>query len=367
MKTQKFSNVESFLSALDVNRNSREDLVIPVRQLGMTEGQLVVDGVSHKLSKNATRQMAWRLGIAPVYWERMVKYRQFDLLDANANRWLSLHDAEDTYLVSRKDTEVIAFLSPRYKIVDNYETLTNYMEAHKAVYKDTTGFRAGWYSEETGQAGIQLITLKEDYQIAANDPYSVGSVFRFSDVGGGISIAPIIYRQLCSNGMMGFGEGKADKIRLNGKIKEDRDYRKDSIYLEEKPAVVGLTKVLGRKSMNRPEVEKRIKNLISRKGQKIDDLEATVLALKSQLGLADDDFTTFTETVIADKVDNYYDLIQAITKLAQDVPVDNQVRLEQVGGWLTDNDGKILDHVLVNSRKIREKLEKKAEKEEKDE
>ncbi len=358
MKTQKFSNIESFLSQLDVERNGREDVVMPVRNLGMTDGQLIVDGDSHKLSKMATKQMAWRLGIAPAYWERMVKYRQFDLLDTNVNRWLSLHDADDSYLVSKKEGEVLAFLSPRYKIIDNYETLSNYAEAHKATFGDQSKFRTAGYSADNGQAYIQMVSLEEDRQIAANDPYSTGSVFKFSDVGGGISIAPFLYRQICSNGMMGFGEGKADKIRLNGRAKEDRDYRNDPIYREERPAVIGLTKALGRREIVKPEVQKRIQNLITMKGRKIDDLEATIYALKSQLGLGDDEFTTFAENAIADKIDNYYDLVQAITKQAQDVSVDQQVRLEQVGGWLTDNRGKILDHMIVNIPKVRERLNK---------
>jgi len=362
MKTQRFSDVEKFLSVLDTDKEGREDIVFPVKQLGMTDGQLVVEGESLKLSPMATKQMAGRLGIAPVYWNKMIKFKQFDLLDENVNRWLSLHDADDSYLVSKKGDTVMAFLSPRYKIIDNYDILSEYLESHKEKYGDTTTIRQGWYSEEVGQAGVQMISLEMDRQIASNDPYAVGSAFKFSDVGGGISLAPIIWRQICSNGMMGFKEGNGDKIKLNGRFKENRDYRRDPIYAEERPIVMGLTRSLARKEINRPEVQARIENLLAIKDKKIDDLEATVVSLKSYLGLSQEDFSIFMETVIADKVDNYYDLVQAITKIAQDVPVDNQVRLEQVGGWLTDNSGKILDHIMVNIPKIREKLDKREQK-----
>ena len=364
MRTQKFSNVESLFSALDTERKGREDIVVPVGQLGMTDGKLVVEGESYTLSKLATKQMAWRLGIAPVYWTRMVKYSQFDLLDENANRWISLHKPEDTYLISRKENLILSFLSPKYKIVDDYETLHTYMDGVKQAYGDKVSFRTGGYSAENGQAYIQLITQELDDSVAKDDPYIAGSSFKFSDTGGGIGVSALIYRQVCSNGMMGFKDGKNDRVSLNGKYKEDRNYRQDPTYLEEYPMVINMIRSLGKRDPIKPEIKVRLENLRALKEKPVDDLEAVIYTLKPQLGLSDESFQALLTSAVADKIDNMYDLVQEITKFAQNTSVDEQLRLEQVGGWLTDNRGKVLDHVLINVAKMREKLDKKAKKEE---
>ena len=363
MKEKKFASIESYLSTLDEERQNREDIVVPVHDIGMTDGQLVIDGESHSLSTMAKNQIAMRLGVTSVYWDRMVKFKQFDLLDTNVNRWISLHDEDDKYLISRKDKEVIAFLSPKYKIVDNYETLTTYMNSYKEAHPNSA-YRMGGFIEGTGIGYVQMYETENVKEFLQKDPYSVGSVFKFSDVGGGISIGNLVYRQICSNGMMGFKEDKTDRIRLNGHSKDSRDYRNDPVYIEELPRVLGLTRALGRKSAMNASTQQRLNNLVELKAKKIDDLEAIIYTIKPYLKLEDDAFTAFMEEVIADKVDNYYDLVQAITKNAQLQDASIQFKMEQVGGWITDNSGKILDHIIINSVKTREKLDKKAKEEE---
>lgn len=361
MKAGKFENIERFLSALDEERKGREDIVIPVHSMGMTDGKLVIEGESYSLNEMAKNQLARRLGVVPAYWNRMVNFKQFDLLDTNVNRWISLHDENDQYLISRKGNEIIAFLSPRYKIVDNYESLSTYLESYQKAHPDSSYRTAGYMGN--GNFYVQMYENARIPEFLKNDSYSVGSVFKFSDVGGGISLANLLYRQVCSNGLMGFGEDRDSKIRLNGHAKDTRDYRNDPIYLEEKPQVLALTRALGRREAMDGHTKERIENLITIKDKKIDDLEAILYTLKPHLRMSDETFTAFVEEAIADKIDNYYDLVQAITAMAQKEDAETQFRMEQVGGWITDNRGKILDHIIVNSIKTREKLDKK-EKEE---
>lgn len=357
---ERYNEIEKLLSYLDNEKKDRVDEIVSTTDLEMVDGKLVYNEYEYNLTKLAQKQLARKLGITYSYWQKMVDEKQFELLDTNVNKWLVLQEGKSEYhLISHNNYDIEAFLSPRYKIVDNYDVLNTIINN---VDMNKFDFRIGWQNNENNMIGIQLLEPDLVRKVSIDDSYIAGKMFQFSDLGGGINSGSVVWREVCSNGMMGFAESNENKIRMNGHMKNNREYRKDPIYIEEEQAVKQMIEILSKRSINIEEIDKRIKNLLDRKEQKIEDIEALVWTLKSYLAMSDDEFLGFVTIIKENKVDNFYDLIQEITNFAKNLNVSKQMKLEQMGGILTDNKGNILDHLIINSEKMRKRLDKREDK-----
>jgi len=127
-------SLSELASRIETAAEHQSDMLVPAQQMEVLPietadgGKLAVD-VKGKCFLEPTplaqRQMATALGIPAAYWDRCLKTSP-ELLAQNANHWL-LRDSA-TRLVRTQEDHMRAFLSDRYKRLDNPLALRQTLE-----------------------------------------------------------------------------------------------------------------------------------------------------------------------------------------------------------------------------------------------
>jgi len=168
------------------------------------EGSLVIERASQEnmsigsifpVTDYAHGQIADRLSIPKRYYDRM-KQEAPELYKTNVNYWL--HNNPEKRMIRTLDGKVRAFLSDRYRPLDNYDLL-------KAVLPVIQEKGAEIKSAEVTDLRlyIKAIYPKLEGEVEIGDIVQAGIVVSNSEVGAGsVKVEPLIYRLVCSNGMI---------------------------------------------------------------------------------------------------------------------------------------------------------------------
>lgn len=137
------ANLQDLASMLKQQADVKYDVVVPARSIVSREGLIgITDGAVEWTDEGATSTTAWlnptevfddglaeRLSIPRTYVRRMRQAR-LDLVDANVNGWLNDDNEQRSFLVRGFRTDdagstgiARAFLSDRFRPVDNYDVL----------------------------------------------------------------------------------------------------------------------------------------------------------------------------------------------------------------------------------------------------
>lgn len=210
----------SLVTTLELQKDSKRDLVVPSHSLGMTTaGGLYVntDGMQEYFNPNrlCESQIAEKLGIPSAYYQKM-KSSVPTMLSQNVNGWLE-HTPKKQYLVrafaNPEQTGIArAFLSDRYNIIDNYDVL---FAALDAIQK--TGVKVEITKAEVTENRMYLHVTCPEIELAAdeflreylkeNDAAGNGIISGFvisnSEVGAGtFEIRPRAVICKCNNGLV---------------------------------------------------------------------------------------------------------------------------------------------------------------------
>ena len=200
------SSLVEIRNTLEYQNSVKHDYDISPYRLNMTDdAKLTVRGLNvdqFECSRTFHNQMAEKLNIPIRYYNRMLEKKPA-LLAENVNRWL--HDDEfSRHLTLRTFQEesgntARALLSDRYRIVDHIE-----------VSDTVFGALAGVEGLELSSTGLTEDRLYYKYvfpkvqgEIRKGDIVQAGFVITNSETGlGACSIMPMIYRLVCTNGMV---------------------------------------------------------------------------------------------------------------------------------------------------------------------
>jgi len=192
---------------LERQRRVRKDFIADTRSLMMTTDE---DGNSKldldlgdknqvfKVNELAHQQIASRLQIPFRYYQKM-RTEYPTLLDDNVNSWLTQN--AERRMVRVLDGRVRAFLSDRYRRLDNLELAT------KAVLPTLQGMGknidiVSCDVTETHMY-IKVINKKLKAEVSVGDVMQAGMVISNSEVGlGSLKVEPLVYRLLCKNGLI---------------------------------------------------------------------------------------------------------------------------------------------------------------------
>jgi hypothetical protein len=160
------------------------------------------DGSAHYgTTELARRQLADKLGIPYAYFERM-RERQPDLLDRNVNTWL--HSEDDRRLVRTLDGNVRAVLSDRYRRLDNYDLAEHVLP----ILQRLPGGRPESVELTDTRMYLKWIASEVRHEVQPGDAVEAGVVVTNSEVGlGSLSVQPLVYRLVCSNGLIMADQG----------------------------------------------------------------------------------------------------------------------------------------------------------------
>ena len=151
----------------------------------------------YPVTDHAHTQIAARLDIPAKYYNRM-KTLAPALLAANVNEWF--HSKPERRMVRTLDGEMRAFLSDRYRRLDNFDLA----EAVLPILAEMgDGMRIISTELTDSRMYIKVINERLELEVKKGDVVQAGIVISNSEVGkGALKVEPLIYRLICTNGMI---------------------------------------------------------------------------------------------------------------------------------------------------------------------
>lgn len=148
------------------------------------------------LNDLAHRQVGTHLGIPAKYYDRM-RTEYPDLLAANVNAWFQQQPVRR--MVRTLDGNARAFLSDRYRRIDNFEIAT----AVLPIIGEMKGARVESCELTDSRMYIKVVNPRLEAEVKEGDIVQAGIMISNSEVGhGAVSVQPLVFRLVCSNGMV---------------------------------------------------------------------------------------------------------------------------------------------------------------------
>ena len=163
--------------------------------LRMVDGEEVDRVEPFEVGEIAHRQIGTYLGIHSKYYNKMLEQAP-DLLSHNANHWFN--SAPEERMVRTLDGVARAFLSNRYRRIDNYEIAS----AVLPIIGEMPDARFESCQITENRLYIKVVNPSLVTEVVPGDIVQAGLVITNSETGqGAFSVQPLIYRLVCSNGM----------------------------------------------------------------------------------------------------------------------------------------------------------------------
>ena len=184
---------------------SKSDMIVPTQCMrhqtsdaGATA--IIVDTPDGSRSFPSTevfrRQVADKLKIPFSYFERM-RADQPALLDRNVNTWLQ--SEPENRMIRTLDGNARAFLSDRYRRLDNYDLLAHVFP----MLQRLPGARFDSVELTSSRMYLKVVTPQVQVELQPGDFVQAGVVVSNSEIGqGSLSVQPLLYRLICKNGLI---------------------------------------------------------------------------------------------------------------------------------------------------------------------
>lgn len=280
----------------------------------------------------AHRQLGDYLGIPKKYYDRML-VEDTDLLAQNVNRWL--HREPELRVLRTMDGQARAFLSNRYRCIDHLDLVRVVLpiigEMQEAQYVSCELTDDFMY--------IKVVNPRLTADVVPGDTVQAGLIISNSETGlGSVCIQPLIYRLVCSNGMVVNDATDAAVRRIH----------KGRAYMTEVPVQIHTQEPL---TDSDGEFISRLQNAVRtaideanllqvlgkmREGREIplntENLPQLIKLTGTSFKIREDEQDGIMQHLVADQDFTLYGLANAITRYSQDVSsYDRATKLEGIG------------------------------------
>ena len=183
---------------LQRQRLNRQDFLADTRSLEVESNSygstlhLSLDGKTYGfgIGELAHQQIASRLNIPYRYYAKM-------LLDRNINTWLE--QKPERRMIRVLDGKVRAFLSDRYRRLDNLELCA----AVLPVIQEMQGSQIESCEVTPTHLYIKVVNRRVKAEVKVGDVVQAGFVVSNSEVGlGSLRVEPLVFRLVCKNGLI---------------------------------------------------------------------------------------------------------------------------------------------------------------------
>jgi len=217
-------NIVELAQKLMDQQTLKHDYVTDTRTMHMesSHNMLDIQGTgTFEASDLAHSQIAQRTGIPKRYYDTMRRETP-DLLADNVNRWFQEKPARR--MVRTMDNTARAFLSDRYRRVDNDQIAQAVLPA---LVDSDAGFDIVSSEITDAKMYIQARLPRIEGEVKQGDPVQAGLIITNSETGlGALDIRPMIYRLICTNGMVSgktVSEGRMRKTHLGAQVQAGND------------------------------------------------------------------------------------------------------------------------------------------------
>ena len=298
--------------------------------------RVVEDGVDQMeplaIQETAHRQLGAHLNIPWKYYERMLQDDP-GLLSYNVNRWL--HRGEPAQrLLRTMDGKARAFLSNRYRCIDNFEIAT----AVLPIIMEMQGARFESCSLTENYLYLKVVNPKLTGEVRVGDVVQAGVVISNSETGlGAVNVQPLIYRLACLNGMV--VNDSSTRTRRNHVGRANSTDENFALYSQETLDQDGKAFMMKVQDTVKAAVDEarfaRVLDTMKESTQaRLDttDIPAVVKLASSNFGLTEAEGKGVLQHFLEDADYTLYGLANAVTRFNQDVEdYDRASKLEAIG------------------------------------
>lgn len=327
---------------LDRQVNAKRDLIIDTQaiQMATRENDLSLlidfnapgaDRVVEQFNINdiTHRQIGQHLKIPATYYDRM-RTENPSLLTENVNSWLFKEPARR--MIRTLDGTARAFLSDRYRRIDNYEVA----QAVLPIIGNMAGASVESCELTDSKMYIKVVNPRITAEIAKGDIVQAGLIITNSEVGhGSVSVRPLIYRLVCLNGMIA-EDGSVRKYHVGRANEANEDFsifRDETIEADDRAFLMKIQDAVSA-AVNQARFTSIVSKLRESKEAKIEPPTVTrVVELTSkEYGISDRESQGVLGHLIAGGDLSLYGLANAVTRYAHDVEsYDRSTELEATG------------------------------------
>ena len=337
MKTGR--SLQEVMLELDRQNKAKKDYIGSAQALRLYEdGQTFEIGSMGKARQFGTtrlfhRQVASALGIPAKYYDLM-QSRKPELLAQNVNAWFG--DRENSYMIRTMDygagRMASALLSDRYRRIDNMEIAS----AVLPLFAGSDQYEVVSSEVTENRLYLKIVNRRLEMAVVPGDIVQAGVMISNSEVGlGSVSVQPLVYRLVCTNGMVvnDMGERKNHVGRAAKAVDDSfHIYSDETMEAEDKAFLLKLRDV----TMAAIE-ESRFAQVVGRlkeaAGIPITGKVTEVVELTARTyGINSDEQDSVLQHLIAGGDLSQYGLSNAITRASQDVEsYDRATTLEGIG------------------------------------
>ncbi|WP_231037687.1 DUF932 domain-containing protein, partial [Pectinatus frisingensis] len=337
MKTGR--NIEELGKELLRQRQIRKDFVADTRcididtdEYGTSTMHLALnnDVMDFRLDDLAHSQIAGRLQIPFKYYNRM-RMTNPDLLDTNINNWF--RKTPEKRMVRTLDNRVRAFLSDRYRRLDNLELATTVLP----IIQQMKGAQVISCEVTDTHMYLKVINKRLKAELAVNDIVQAGFVISNSEVGlGSLKVEPLVYRLVCKNGLI-VKDYTQKKYHVGRQIENDDTayeiYSDETLKADDKAFFMKVEDTV-RTAIDETKFNLTVEKLMAAKGQTTgSDPIKTVELLADKYILNKNEEAGILRHFIMANDNSAFGLINAVTKASQDIDDYNRAtELERLGG-----------------------------------
>lgn len=333
---------------LDRQNNAKQDFLLDTRDLIMdadeTGATLSMNnrktGLVTLLGVNdiAHGQIGSELGIPKAYYEKM-RTQNPTLLAENVNAWFSNEPKVRMVRTLTSDDSgtryARAFLSDRYRRIDNADIF-------ETVYPILKDLNVKFESQEVTDQKLYIKVVNERItkEVKPGDYVQSGIMITNSEVGmGTVTIQPLLYRLVCTNGMIvndiKTGATKRRHIgRRNTVLNDDYTLYADDTLLADNRALMLKIRDTIRNALDEVHFTNLVEMMHQATEAKIttDNIPEMVKLAAPDFGITKNESEGILNHLIREGDLTLYGLSNAVTRYAQDVKsYDRSTELESIG------------------------------------
>lgn len=276
----------------------------------------------------AHRQMASYLSIPQAYYDLMMD-KNPKLLGINVNDWLG--QSADRRMLRTLDGEARAFLSDRYKRIDNYDIA----QVTLPIISQIPDVQIVSCNLTPGKMYIKAINPRLFENVVPGDTVQAGIIISNSEVGlGAVNIQPLVYRLVCENGMV-VNDAVTRKTHLGPTISEDNIfyYSKETVEADDKAFILKIQDTV-RAAVDEAKFRMVVEQMRTAKEARMNtaNVPEFVRLASRNFGITESEEKGVLQHLIEGNDLSLYGLSNAVTRYSQDVDsYDRATDLEGIG------------------------------------
>jgi len=277
----------------------------------------------------AHNQIGTRLEIPAAYYNKMLTDDP-GLLAYNVNKWFQREPKKR--MIRTLDGSARAFLSNRYRRIDNHEIL----EAVLPILMKMEGARFESCQITDSRMYVKVVNTRLETEVTVGDVVQAGVIISNSEVGhGSVCIQPLVMRLVCMNGMV-VNDAAAKQNHL-GRVQttgENYQLYSDKTLAAEDNAFLLKIEDTVKAAVDETRFNQVIELMCEAAGAKVTarDISAVVKLARKDFGIQENEETGVLNQFILDRNFTLYGLSNAVTRYSQDVDCyDRATELEKIG------------------------------------